>query len=383
MAILTKTYLITSGGDDGHRVIDPSFVESTSSAVVFGNGFGWSYNAWFRFNNIDIPKNTVLLTAKLMFTAKFDSPTNNVLINISANNTVNPIAPTTPEEYDALTLSGTKGINFNDAWVTGETYISSDISSVVQGMINNQDWQSGKSLQLLLKNTISSSQDRSAQSYDNSPSASAKLIIEYEDAVSGGDISIIAPLSTSNANILVPQISAIRNININAPILISTSNILYPTFNNLTTINTAINAILLQASTGLLTPSFYNLSQGFIVERQIDSGGWHILTYLNEDIREYDDYDVVVGSVEYRVTKFIDLLSEMSNIAILSGVISYLYSNGFSLPIYGTPSSARPLVISTPIGLGALELVELVSSEASPFRISTSSGIKSIKKVIV
>jgi len=64
-------------------------------------------------------------------------------------------------------------------------------------------------------------------------------------------------------------------------------------------------------------------------------------------------------------------------------VISYLYSNGFSLPIYGTPSSTRPLLISTPVGLGALELVELVSSEASPFRIATSSGIKSIEKVIV
>ena len=378
MAIITKTYSITSGGDDGYRSISPSFI--STSVLKFGNDYGQSYNVWLRFNNIDIPKNTILVTAKLIFKVSNSSIASNVLINISANNTVNPIAPTTPEEYDDLTLSGTKGINFNDAWIAGETYISEDISSVVQGMINNQDWQSGKSLQLLLKDTASNSAYRFPRSYENTPSDAAQLIIEYE---TGENISIIAPLSNSNANILVPQISATKNININTPILISTSNILYPTFNNLTTINTTINAILLQANSGLLTPSFYNLSQGFIVERQIDSGGWHILTYLNEDIREYDDYDVIVGSVEYRVTKFIDLLSEMSNVAILSGLISYLYSNGFSLPIYGTPSSTRPLVISTPIGQGALELVELVSSEASPFRISTSSGIKSIKKVIV
>lgn len=135
--------------------------------------------------------------------------------------------------------------------------------------------------------------------------------------ISTGDISISSPILTSNANIIIPQIATQKNISILTNILSSTSNMLYPTFNNLTIQNKTINATPLQSNAILPAPSFYNTTQGYVLERRVNSGGWHPIAIVTDLVEQYDDTNVVLNNFyEYRLKKFITLQeTEYSNIS--------------------------------------------------------------------
>lgn len=66
-------------------------------------------------------------------------------------------------------------------------------------------------------------------------------------------------------------------------------------------------------------------------------------------------------------------------VVVVETPVKYVYSSGFSLPIYSTLDN-RPVRISLNGSIGAFELVDVSDSYASPFRVQTTSGIKAIKR---
>ena len=137
-----------------------------------------------RFNSIAIPKGALITNAYLQFTVdnnnKNTDPCN---LFIYAELSSNAVAFNTSQAFN---LSSRNFIKDSIAWniapgtwsVIGENSLdqrSTNISSLIQQIVNQQDWNPGNSLALFIKG----SGLREAESYDGSPADAPLLVIEF------------------------------------------------------------------------------------------------------------------------------------------------------------------------------------------------------------
>lgn len=164
---------ITNGANDGY-VTDIEYSPSFTSAIVgFGN------NSWYLWNNVTIPKGAIIVSAIITFKAFSNRSVNTCNTNMYFNNEDSAISPTSVATYNAKTVTSAIAWTI-PAWVINTSYDSPDISTILQTIINRSNWVSGNSLMVLHKNNGSSTNAvRDAISYENSPSNSAILTINY------------------------------------------------------------------------------------------------------------------------------------------------------------------------------------------------------------
>ena len=146
---ITRTVAI--GTDDGF-----------SGTWGYYNGLAWyeagnpgsSYNAWYRFTGISIPKGATILHAYLQTSqASWKSGTN---LKISAEKAVSPAAPTSLVDHSARARTTTSVL-----WTSGfsdQTYHDSpDLAAVIQELVNSYDYSTARAIQILVDNNGSTS----------------------------------------------------------------------------------------------------------------------------------------------------------------------------------------------------------------------------------
>jgi len=133
-------YVQRNGGD---------YFNALTKSIDFGGDGSPIFNSFFRFKNINIPKNALILEALLQFyteTTRTGSTSN----TITCNNTANAVAPTSVAESDALAHTLGFVETTLQGWVSGNWYDYSDIKSEVQQIVDRVDWKSGNALMVLI-----------------------------------------------------------------------------------------------------------------------------------------------------------------------------------------------------------------------------------------
>lgn len=154
---------IIASADDG-CVYDAT---GWSGAKTFSNteqscplGF-WIYNdggMWFKIDDVRIEKNTFIDTAYFWFYGFYETPFN-VDVSVYVYDSANPTNPTSYNEFfamplstESLTITTDPGITDTDSQYMGLHAI--DVSSLVQYIVNKDDWESGNSIMFIFKNNM-------------------------------------------------------------------------------------------------------------------------------------------------------------------------------------------------------------------------------------
>ncbi|MEW6999328.1 PKD domain-containing protein, partial [Colwelliaceae bacterium BS250] len=189
------TARIASSSDDVEERSSDGGVDITDSDLELGDdpGSNEDQSVGLRFTALNIPQGAIIVSASLEFTVdEIDTATTNVSIRAqTADNAATFVATTNNVTNRSLTNASS---SWNiAAWNTvGDVKQSTDISALVQEVINRNGWSAGNAMIFV----VSGSGSRTAKSYDGDASAAPLLRIEYELAAptSGSiDISIASP----------------------------------------------------------------------------------------------------------------------------------------------------------------------------------------------
>lgn len=186
------SYLVKStvaSGDDGY-IIGAGFY-SSGTTIQLGNNNGNIANAFLRFQNINIPKDAVITSATITFTASSSLSGKTLNLNLYLCNEDNAIAPTSATTYNAKSLTGGTAYNDVPAWTSGSTRVTDSFANEVQTVVNRTGWSFGNAICVMLKDNSSSlNAYRLGYSFDNSLATAPVLTIAYTSPVIGNKYAI-------------------------------------------------------------------------------------------------------------------------------------------------------------------------------------------------
>lgn len=188
MAVVEKQVIASS--DDCYRQLTPSGWDLTTGYQYAGcrDSSNYQYGGGMRFQAIAIPKGAVITAAYLTFQAHFNLAGTIVRTRISAEDVDD--APTFADDaatFDTRWTNRTAArVDWDEipAWTQGEDYDSPSIVSVIQEIVNRDNWASGNDIVIFWEDFDDRSDHneaarRIALSYDGDTTYCPKLHIEY------------------------------------------------------------------------------------------------------------------------------------------------------------------------------------------------------------
>jgi len=203
---------IQSSTDDAEEKFDGSDITTSSSDIelVFDD---WNdqglQTIGLRFDNVTIPANSIISNAYIQFTAD-GSSSGNVSMTIKGEDVANSAAfADIFNNISSRTTTSTEVLwNPTNAWSDNQSGINQrtpDLSTVVTEIITSNGWQNGNPISFIITGTGNDDVKREAVSFDENPTQSAKLVIEYSSLaevdlavasiIAPGDFSYPAPAS--------------------------------------------------------------------------------------------------------------------------------------------------------------------------------------------
>lgn len=139
---------VTVGNNDS-SLIGNTF-NRTSTTNTLGKNGTTSVKTLYLFSGISVPKNATITNAYLDFGVA-NSGGNTINVNIAAQNTSTPTAPTNKATFTTVTSNlTTQSVNWNNVpkgtW--GQVITSPNIAPVIQEVVNRSDWISGRNIQI-------------------------------------------------------------------------------------------------------------------------------------------------------------------------------------------------------------------------------------------
>jgi len=172
---------VIDGDDDaeedrtGNSIGDMS---RNSGGLDIGNQGGVKQYVGIRFQNIIVPQGAVISNAKLIFTARANDD-EIMSISIDQENSGNTL--TFSNDYDDISdriLTGNPIVYAPEAWVKNQTYASTDISQLIQEIVDvGGNWESGNAMTFVLWSDLSHNDERVAYSYNGG--TPVKLEFDY------------------------------------------------------------------------------------------------------------------------------------------------------------------------------------------------------------
>ena len=185
---------IVAGADDGSTDSGSSTLNITAPTIIVGT-LGGTQNAFLRYPAVTIPQGATITAATLTFKAAF-TVSSLPAFTIYLNNVDNATAPTTYAGFNALALTTTSATYIMPTWIVNNTYVSSDISSVIQEVINRPGWSSGNALMALVyEASTGGSQYRQFYAYETSAADSVALDITYTVGGTAGTITNVSSMT--------------------------------------------------------------------------------------------------------------------------------------------------------------------------------------------
>ena len=169
---------IASGADDTEEVSTGAmYAPSGRLEIVKTESYG-NQTVGLRFTNITVPKGAKITNAQLFFTAErvTSAPTN---VTVKGLKDARPF-PTTRNYLSSA--AKTTALNswppnpWTEVGVT-DAYKTGNIANVVQELVNASSWRSGGALAFVI---YGGQGDRSAESFESSPSQAVRLVIQYD-----------------------------------------------------------------------------------------------------------------------------------------------------------------------------------------------------------
>ncbi|MCZ6581897.1 MAG: Ig-like domain-containing protein, partial [Thaumarchaeota archaeon] len=137
-----------------------------------------------RFNNIDVPQGATITNAFVQFTAE-DKDSGDSTITIYGHDIGNaPTFTTNERDISSRTTTDAEVIWNIPSWkdkASGEAQQTSDISPIVQEIVDRSDWSSDNSLAIIF-GPEKSGRDKDAHSYDSDPASAPVLHITYKSS---------------------------------------------------------------------------------------------------------------------------------------------------------------------------------------------------------
>ena len=160
-----------SSASDGY--LYSGAIESTQAYLYF------YYKNFVLFPSILIPKSAFIDNAVLTVTARTNVTTSSTQI-IYGNKIPNATAPTTEAQYNALIKTGSSISWVIPAFLTGVSYDSPDVKSIIQEIVDQANWKSNNNLMLLIEGSVGAVIDsKNPYSYDGSATLCPKLTIKF------------------------------------------------------------------------------------------------------------------------------------------------------------------------------------------------------------
>lgn len=180
------TGLVTAGGDDTYK--QPGFFTSTEINLRMGSvSSPDTYVTTIRFQNVPIPQGATITASVLSLTAVQmpNPPATDHHMKIKGNAVDDAAAPTSEAGINGLART-TAAVDWDpSAWVVNTRYTTSDISSVIQEIVDRAGWASGNDLQIIIEDDGSvSARALYAASFDHTTRQEPWLTITY---LAGGD----------------------------------------------------------------------------------------------------------------------------------------------------------------------------------------------------
>lgn len=184
------TRQITASENDANQRISNGSLSVNAAPMILGMDGGNAQIVGLRFDSLQIPAGSKVLSAYIEFTAAASegatTPPPAPVLRITGQSSASA-APFQSGLYDIsnrrTNFGTTATVNWTPgAWSNGSTYQTPDISAVIQEVVNRPDWANGNALALLIDaptTTVNNSR-RQARSYDSSTSSAPKLIITAE-----------------------------------------------------------------------------------------------------------------------------------------------------------------------------------------------------------
>lgn len=189
-APITKTFNIISDADDAFQMYEGydfgyyTGMITNTAGNISGGTEGRLFN---RYNNISIPKNAIIESAYLKVRAGRFGQEGPVQQLICANAVDNAVIPT-EGQYSLATAIMNNITTATVIWEYPEMidytwYVSPDIKSVVQEIVNRAGWVENNSLMIMTKETeVFTGNNREIRSYRDEPLNAIQLVITYSDA---------------------------------------------------------------------------------------------------------------------------------------------------------------------------------------------------------
>ena len=195
---------ITAGADDGFAARTPELFRNDSTGIIIGTDL--KFSSFLRFSNVTITENATITRAYITVVPVVTNQAG-PMVNISAADDANPSAPTSSSDYYARKRTASP-VSWNASlWYAGESENSTDISNVIQELVDSYDYSSGAPI-LIFLDTVEQGTDGRNQyfaAFEQIGYESAKLHIEYEYTTEGEEHPLSASFTYSPEKPVIDQ----------------------------------------------------------------------------------------------------------------------------------------------------------------------------------
>lgn len=183
----TITSQILAGADDGtwHNEGAGS-ISAGSSLIRIGDADSLDFNrsAWLRFTNITVPAGATITAASIQVRAVGLSGAIPAM-TIDGNDIDNAVAPTSRSQVNALAHTSAAVSWTPPSWTATLPYTTSNLSTIIQEIVDRPGWSSGNAMLLFMKDTNTSNVvgQISFDAFEGSPANAAILSVTYDSGV--------------------------------------------------------------------------------------------------------------------------------------------------------------------------------------------------------
>lgn len=181
----TLTRQVSQDSDDGMRNSSSSFSTTTSefTAGDFSSSF-FDYSSGARFQDIDIPQGSLITAAHIELFGKHSSGSGFSTV-ITGELTTDATTFSTDSDYTSRTRTSNSSGWSPSSWLTGNWNVSSDISAIIQEIVNQSGWVPGNALVVFWDDAQVGFQSQRRLTAGGSgrfgdPAEAPKLVIDYQ-----------------------------------------------------------------------------------------------------------------------------------------------------------------------------------------------------------
>ncbi|UCH06161.1 MAG: hypothetical protein JSV55_08415, partial [Deltaproteobacteria bacterium] len=172
-AVFTREYRVSTGSDDAEEQVSTGEVSTGASDLDLEVGV----MVGVRFQGIQVPPGAVITNAYIMFTAE-DPDSGSWALGITGEAS-DDAATFTSSNYDISNRTPTAASvtwSSSTSWLDDSTYVSPDLTSIVNEIVGRPGWVKGNSLVFIF---LGQDDERDAWSYNGSSARAPLLHIEF------------------------------------------------------------------------------------------------------------------------------------------------------------------------------------------------------------